>query len=64
MVRAVMILTYKRMKSVLALLRRLMGLPFMNKIVIVWNNPEPPHHAVQWPDVGVPLQVCDNAEKD
>lgn len=51
------ILTYKRMTSLVALLNRLKGLPFLNKVLIVWNDPTPPSPYTLWPDLGVPLQV-------
>ena len=39
-------------------LQRLKGLPFLNKAVVVWNNPSPPLPQLKWPDIGVPIHVC------
>ena len=45
-------------------LTRLHGLPYLNKVIVVWNNPlEAPSEDVRWPDIGVPVVVI-QAEKN
>jgi len=36
---------------------RLKGLPHLNKVVVVWNSPQPPHEDLHWPDIGVNVHV-------
>lgn len=38
-------------------LSRLHGLPYLNKVVVVWNSPRPPLQDLRWPDIGVPVHV-------
>ena len=38
-------------------LARLDGLPYLNKVVVVWNSPRPPLPDLRWPDIGVPVHV-------
>ena len=54
---AVVIPSYDREAGLVASLARLEGLPHLNKVVVVWNNPKPPSSALRWPDIGVPLHV-------
>lgn len=50
-------LTYERENVLITALQRLKGLPFLNKAVVVWNNPSPPSPELKWPDIGVPIHV-------
>ncbi|CAG2185009.1 EXTL3 [Mytilus edulis] len=50
-------LTYERSNVLITALQRLKGLPFLNKAVVVWNNPAPPTPDLKWPDIGVPIHV-------
>uniref|UniRef100_H2ZHK5 Exostosin-like 3 n=1 Tax=Ciona savignyi TaxID=51511 RepID=H2ZHK5_CIOSA len=50
-------LTYKREEVLLQAVERLIGLPHLNKIIVVWNSPEPPGAELRWPDVGVKVVV-------
>jgi len=54
----VILLTFERKSMLMKILERLKGVPFMNKILVVWNgvNHKPPADLV-WPDVGVPIVV-------
>uniref|UniRef100_F1KVP1 Exostosin-2 n=1 Tax=Ascaris suum TaxID=6253 RepID=F1KVP1_ASCSU len=50
----VLLLTYRRDSVLYASLERLNNLPYLNKVVVVWNNPEDPSgHA--WPRLHVPV---------
>ncbi|XP_059487728.1 exostosin-3 [Neocloeon triangulifer] len=53
----VVMLTYEREQVLLASIARLVGLPYLNKVVVVWNSPKPPAEDLRWPDIGVPVQV-------
>jgi len=53
----VVMLTYEREQVLLNSLARLYGLPYLNKVVVVWNSPGPPSPELQWPDIGVPIKV-------
>ncbi|XP_076454154.1 exostosin-like 3 isoform X2 [Babylonia areolata] len=53
----VVILTYKREKALMQSLTRLNGMPFLNKVVVVWNDPAPPSPSLSWPTIGVPVEV-------
>ena len=33
------------------------NLPYLNKVVIVWNSPQPPSIDIIWPDIGVDIVV-------
>ena len=50
-------LTYEREQVLVMAITRLKGLPYLNKVVVVWNNPVPPSHNMVWPDIGVPVIV-------
>jgi len=39
---------------------RFKGLPYLNKVVVVWNDPQPPTSNMRWPDIGVPVHVSSN----
>lgn len=53
----VVMLTYDRNEVLIESLKRLDALPFLNKVVVVWNNPEYPGDDLQWPDIGVEIVV-------
>jgi len=53
----VVMLTYEREQVLLNSLARLYGLPYLNKVIVVWNSPSPPAEDLQWPDIGVPILV-------
>ena len=53
----VVMLTYKRELVLVDSLSRLYGLPYLNKVIVVWNSPEPPAEDLRWPEIGVPILV-------
>jgi len=54
----VVMLTYEREQVLIDSLSRLYGLPYLNKVIVVWNNPvQPPSADLKWPDIGVPVVV-------
>jgi len=53
----VVMLTYERENVLISSLSRLYGLPYLNKVVVVWNSPKPPKQDLRWPDIGVPIDV-------
>ena len=50
-------LTYEREEVLMNSLERLNGLPYLNKVVVVWNSPKPPSDDLIWPDIGLPIVV-------
>ncbi|KAI5634761.1 glycosyl transferase family 64 domain-containing protein [Phthorimaea operculella] len=52
----VVILTYERESVLAAALARLRGLPYLNKVVVVWNGVTPPSTSA-WPESGAPVAV-------
>ena len=38
-------------------LARLYGLPYLNKVIVVWNSEMPPSPDLKWPDIGVSILV-------
>ena len=50
-------LTYEREQVLVMAVSRLKGLPYLNKVIVVWNNPLPPSDTMVWPDIGVPVHV-------
>jgi len=50
-------LTYERSDVLIRAITRLKGLPYLNKVVVVWNNPAMPSENLGWPDIGVPVVV-------
>ena len=50
-------LTYDRNEVLIESLKRLDQLPFLNKVIVVWNNPEFPDNHLEWPDIGVEIVV-------
>ncbi|XP_033121610.1 exostosin-like 3 [Anneissia japonica] len=53
----IVMLTYEREKVLMTALERLVGLPYLNKVVVVWNSPEPPSDDLLWPQIHVPIKV-------
>ena len=53
----VVILTYEREAVLINAVSRLKGLPHLNKVVVVWNSPQPPSEDLHWPDIGVTVHV-------
>ncbi|XP_034934185.1 exostosin-3 [Chelonus insularis] len=53
----IVILTYEREQVLINSLARLYGLPYLNKVLVVWNSPKPPIEDLKWPDIGVPIVV-------
>lgn len=53
----IVILTYEREQVLINSLARLYSLPYLNKVLIVWNSPKPPAEDLKWPDIGVPINV-------
>lgn len=53
----VVMLTYERDQVLMDSLGRLYGLPYLHKVVVVWNSPRPPLDDLRWPDIGVPVVV-------
>ena len=53
----VVMLTYEREQVLMDSLTRLYGLPYLNKVVVVWNNEMPPPPDLRWPEIGVPIIV-------
>lgn len=53
----VVMLTYEREEVLMNSLERLNGLPYLNKVVVVWNSPKLPSEDLVWPDIGVPIMV-------
>ncbi|XP_035751333.1 exostosin-like 3 isoform X2 [Egretta garzetta] len=51
----VVMLTYEREEVLMNSLERLNGLPYLNKVVVVWNSPKLPSEDLLWPDIGVPI---------
>lgn len=38
-------------------LSRLNGMPYLNKVLVIWNSPKPPLEDLRWPEIGVPIHV-------
>lgn len=50
--------TYRRIEVLMESLSRLWNLPYLRKVIVVWNDvSEPPPENLEWPDIGVPLVV-------
>lgn len=58
----VVMLTYEREEVLMNSLERLNGLPYLNKVVVVWNSPKPPSEDLLWPDIGLPIVVSDKSD--
>ena len=53
----VVMLTYDREIILVESIQRLAGLKYLDKVVVVWNNPASPSDELKWPEIGVPLHV-------
>ncbi|XP_074656159.1 exostosin-like 3 [Tubulanus polymorphus] len=53
----VVMLTYEREAVLVNAIERFKDLPYLNKVVVVWNSPRPPSDDLQWPDIGVKVHV-------
>ncbi|XP_044730794.1 exostosin-3 [Chrysoperla carnea] len=53
----VVMLTYEREQVLINSIGRLRGLPYLNKVVVIWNSLRPPLEDLRWPDIGVPVSV-------
>ncbi|RUS69328.1 hypothetical protein EGW08_022909, partial [Elysia chlorotica] len=53
----IVMLTYKREVVLMQALQRFKGLPFLNKVIVVWNSEIPPSPELKWPQIGVPIKV-------
>ena len=53
----IVMLTYEREQVLMDSLGRLYGLPYLHKVVVVWNSPKPPLEDLRWPDIGVTVTV-------
>ncbi|KAH9404328.1 Exostoses (Multiple)-like 3 [Tyrophagus putrescentiae] len=53
----IVILTYERENILLSALQRLKDLPYLNKVIVVWNSPNPPTPGIKWPEIGVDILV-------
>lgn len=53
----IVMLTYEREQVLMDSLGRLYGLPYLHKVVVVWNSPKPPLEDLRWPDIGVRVDV-------
>lgn len=53
----IVMLTYEREQVLMDSLGRLYGLPYLHKVVVVWNSPKPPLEDLRWPDIGVTVSV-------
>lgn len=53
----VVMLTYEREPVLMDSLSRLYGLPYLNKVIVVWNSEIPPSPDLKWPEIGVPILV-------
>ena len=53
----VVILTYERNQVLIEAVTRLRDLDHLAKVVVVWNNPNPPPSSFKWPEIGVAIDV-------
>lgn len=53
----IVMLTYEREQVLMDSLARLYGLPYLHRVVVVWNSPKPPPEDLRWPDIGVNVTV-------
>jgi len=53
----IVMLTYEREQVLINSLGRLYGLPYLNKVLVIWNSLRPPVEDLKWPDIGVPIHV-------
>ena len=53
----IVMLTYQRNLVLMEALARLEEVSYLNKVIVVWNNEENPPNDLEWPDIGVPIEV-------
>lgn len=53
----IVMLTYEREQVLMDSLGRLYGLPYLHKVVVVWNSPKAPLEDLRWPEIGVEVTV-------
>jgi len=53
----IVILTYEREQVLIESIARLNGLPYLHKVVVVWNSLRPPSADLKWPEIGVPVHI-------
>jgi len=53
----IIMLTYDRNLILIEALLRLSGMKYLHKVIVVWNNPLDPPKDLQWPDIGVKIEV-------
>ncbi|KAG9509293.1 Exostosin-like 3 [Fragariocoptes setiger] len=54
----IVMLTYEREPIMLKTLERFKGLPYLNKVIVVWNSQQrPPTDSLLWPDLNVPIKI-------
>eukprot|EP00795_Rhopilema_esculentum_P008515 gene8515-14514_t len=53
----VVILTYDRELILVESLQRLSNLKYLNRVIVIWNNPIMPSKELEWPEIGVPIHV-------
>ena len=54
----IVMLTYERESVLIDTLTRLKGVPYLNKVLVVWNHPtKRPDPALMWPNIGVAIKV-------
>ncbi|XP_064597614.1 exostosin-3-like isoform X1 [Liolophura sinensis] len=58
----VVILTYEREAVLINALQRFKGLPHLNKVIVVWNNPTLPPVEMRWPEIGVKVHIVKAAK--
>lgn len=50
-------LTFERESVLMDSLQRLKGLPYLNKIIVIWNSKRLPDPEIKWPDLDVEIVV-------
>nr|CAH8830039.1 unnamed protein product [Trichobilharzia regenti] len=53
----IVMLTYDRYHLLCQTLESFLNLPYLHSILIIWNNPVPPHPDLSWPQLHVPIKV-------
>jgi hypothetical protein len=54
----IVMLTYEREAVLIDTLQKLKGVPYLNKVLVIWNHPtKRPDIGLLWPNIGVPIKV-------
>ncbi|CAH8559449.1 unnamed protein product [Dicrocoelium dendriticum] len=53
----IVLLTYNRFDHACQTLERLLGVPYLHSVVVVWNHPIGPSLDLKWPQLHVPVKV-------